>query len=83
MLNLSVRLGALRHRGRLALDAELLDARLLLVEVRLGDREELVRLGPPAAMNRFKGMLHATEVGQRMIDLISAGQPAKTAVRAP
>jgi alkaline phosphatase len=39
--------------------------------------------GPPAAMNRFKGMLHATEVGQRMIDLISAGQPAKTAVRAP
>jgi alkaline phosphatase len=39
--------------------------------------------GPPAAMNRFKGMLHATEVGQRMIELISAGQPAKTAVRAP
>jgi alkaline phosphatase len=38
--------------------------------------------GPPAAMNRFKGMLHATEVGQRMIELISAGQPVKTAAAA-
>jgi alkaline phosphatase len=39
--------------------------------------------GPPAAMNRFKGMLHATEVGQRMIELISANQPAKTASKRP
>jgi alkaline phosphatase len=35
--------------------------------------------GPARATRRFSGMLHATEVGQRMIELISAGQPAKTA----
>jgi hypothetical protein len=36
-------------------------------------------LGPAAAMRRFSGMLHATDVGQRMIELIRAGQPAETA----
>jgi len=34
-------------------------------------------MGPPAAARRFSGMLHATDVGKRMIELISAGQEAK------
>lgn len=39
-------------------------------------------LGPPAAARRFRGMIHATEVGQRMIELISAGQTGKVAATA-
>ena len=35
--------------------------------------------GPPEVTRRFGGMIHATDVGQRMIELISAGQPAKAA----
>ncbi len=38
--------------------------------------------GPPAVARRFGGMLHSTDVGQRMIEAISAGQPAKTAAAA-
>lgn len=30
--------------------------------------------GPPEATQRFVGMLHSTDVGQRMIELLSAGQ---------
>lgn len=35
--------------------------------------------GPPAATRRFSGMLHATDVGKRMIELIAAPQPAVAA----
>jgi alkaline phosphatase len=39
--------------------------------------------GPPQATRRFSGMLHATDVGKRMIELISTNQPSKTARGAP
>jgi len=39
-------------------------------------------VGPPAAARRFNGMLHATDVGRRMIELISAGQEVKAATAA-
>ncbi len=35
--------------------------------------------GPPAAEQRFAGMLHSTDVGKRMIELISGGVPAAAA----
>ena len=35
--------------------------------------------GPGYAAKRFGGMLHATDVGQRMIELITAESPAPTA----
>ena len=35
--------------------------------------------GPPEAIREFTGMMHATDVGKRMIDLLTAGQTARTA----
>jgi len=40
--------------------------------------------GPDAATRRFSGMLHSTEVGQRMIELLSGGEtPAAERLAAP
>jgi len=35
--------------------------------------------GPPAATRQFTGIMHATDVGKRIISLLTAGQGAKTA----
>jgi len=36
----------------------------------------LASFGPPEATGRFTGMLHATDVGKRMIEVVRGGQPA-------
>jgi alkaline phosphatase len=38
--------------------------------------------GPAAATRQFTGIMHATDVGKRMISLLTAGQGAKTAAAA-